>query len=189
MLAILAATLDDAAFSDWGWRIPFLLSAVLMIAGYWIRSRVQDAPLLVQTLADADKSEHREAPVKTVLRTHRHEIIQGCSARLSETVVYYMFAGFVLVYAVERLDIDKAVALNAIVVGTFVQIFATPLFGALSDRVGRRPVLIGGAAASAIWIWIFFALLDTREPMMIGIATALLAAYGSSMPFRSLSCL
>lgn len=170
VLAILAATLDDDAFLDWGWRIPFLLSAVLLVLGYWIRKQVHDAPLVVEALAAAESTERREAPAKTVLRTHGREIVQCGSARLSENVVYYIIAAFVIVYAVETLDLDKSVVLNALVVGNIVQIFATPLFGALSDRVGRRPVLIGGAIASAVWIWIFFALLDTREPMLVGLA-------------------
>jgi metabolite-proton symporter len=181
VLAVLAATLDDAAFLSWGWRIPFLLSVVLLVLGYWIRARVQDAPMLLEALEHAEEAGQREAPAKEVLRSHRREIVQCGSARLSENVVYYIVTAFVLVYAVETLEVDKSVVLNALVVGNIVQIIATPLFGALSDRLGRRPILVAGAVASAIWIWIFFALLDTREPLMVGVAIVVALIFHSAL--------
>jgi metabolite-proton symporter len=181
VLAVLAATLDDAAFLSWGWRIPFLLSVVLLVLGYWIRARVQDAPMLLEALERAEEAGQREAPAKEVLRSHRREIVQCGSARLSENVVYYIVTAFVLVYAVETLEVDKSVVLNALVVGNIVQIIATPLFGALSDRLGRRPILVAGAVASAIWIWIFFALLDTREPLMVGVAIVVALIFHSAL--------
>ncbi|MCC9180226.1 MFS transporter [Mycolicibacterium mageritense] len=157
VLAVLSATLNDAAFLEWGWRIPFLLSAVLLVLGYWIRTTVQDAAIF----AEAREHAVNEAPVKVVLRTRRRELIQCASARLTENVAYYILASFAIVYAVENSGVDKSVVLNALVVANVVQLFATPFFGALSDRIGRRPVIIAGALGTAGWIWIFFALLDT----------------------------
>ncbi len=163
VLAVLAATLDDAAFLEWGWRIPFLLSAVLLVLGYWIRTTVQDAPIF----AAAREHATHEAPVKVVLRTRRRELIQCASARLTENVSYYILTSFVIVYAVENSGVDKSVVLNALVAANVVQLFATPLFGALSDRVGRRPVIIAGALGIAGWIWMFFALLNTRSSIAV----------------------
>lgn len=181
VLAVLAAALDDAAFLSWGWRIPFLLSAILLVLGYWIRSRVQDSPALLKALEQASSEGRTHAPAVEVLRSHRREILQCGSARLSENVVYYIITAFVLVYVVETMDVDKTVVLNALVIGNIVQIIATPVFGALSDRVGRRPVLIGGAIGSAVWIWIFFALLGTRSPMAIGLAIVVALVFHSAL--------
>lgn len=181
VLAVLAGTLDDEAFLNWGWRIPFLLSAVLLVLGYWIRSRVQDAPALLKALEQANSEERRHAPAVEVLRIHRREIVQCGSARLSENVVYYVITAFVLVYAVQTLDVSKTVVLNALVIGNVVQIIATPTFGALSDRIGRRPVFIIGAIGSAVWIWVFFALLDTRSSLMIGIAIVVALVFHSAL--------
>ena len=181
VLAVLAGTLDDDAFLSWGWRIPFLLSAILLVLGYWIRSRVQDSPALVDALEQASAQGPRKAPAAEVLRSHRREIVQCGSARLSENVVYYVITAFVLVYAVQTLDVDKTVVLYALVIGNIVQIIATPVFGALSDRLGRRPVFIIGAVGSAAWIWAFFALLDTRSPLLIGTAIVVALVFHSAL--------
>ncbi|GCE44697.1 MULTISPECIES: MFS transporter [Rhodococcus] len=170
VLAVLAATLDDDAFLDWGWRIPFLLSAVLLVVGYWIRSKVEDAPLFVEAHEQAEKAVAEEAPARTVLREHRRELAACASARLTENIVYYVLTAFILVYAVERSGVDKSVVLNALVLANVIQLVATPFFGALSDKLGRRPVLLGGAIGTAVWIWIFFWLLDTGSSPLVFLA-------------------
>ncbi|KXF52749.1 MFS transporter [Rhodococcus sp. SC4] len=170
VLAVLAATLDDDAFLDWGWRIPFLLSAVLLVVGYWIRSKVEDAPLFVEAHERAESAVAAEAPARTVLREHRRELAACASARLTENIVYYVLTAFILVYAVERSGVDKGVVLNALVLANVVQLVATPFFGALSDKLGRRPVLLGGAIGTAGWIWVFFWLLDTGNSALVFVA-------------------
>jgi metabolite-proton symporter len=170
VLAVLAATLDDDAFLDWGWRIPFLLSAVLLVVGYWIRSKVEDAPLFVEAHERAEHAAAAEAPAKTVLRENRRELAACASARLTENIVYYVLTAFILVYAVERSGVDKGIVLNALVLANVIQLFATPFFGALSDKLGRRPVLLGGAIGTGCWIWVFFWLLDTGNSALVFVA-------------------
>ncbi|MCF6378135.1 MHS family MFS transporter [Nocardioides KLBMP 9356] len=201
VLAVLAATLTDDAFTSWGWRIPFLLSAVLLVAGYWIRSRVEDTPLFQDLAQDSRTHEqpaaaaHREAatsparravsgdqkspatddglvdsPLRTVVKHHKPQLLICAAARLSENVSYYVVTAFVLVYATEQNGVDKGVVLNALVIGNILQLLATPGFGLLSDKVGRRPVLLAGAAGTACWIWIFFALVDAGGGARIAIA-------------------
>jgi MFS family permease len=89
---------------------------------------------------------------------------------LTENIVYYVLTAFILVYAVERSGVDKSVVLNALVLANVIQLVATPFFGALSDKLGRRPVLLGGAIGTAVWIWIFFWLLDTGSSPLVFLA-------------------
>ncbi len=112
----------------------------------------------------------RKPPARTVLREHRRELAACASARLTENIVYYVLTAFILVYAVERSGVDKSVVLNALVLANVIQLVATPFFGALSDKLGRRPVLLGGAIGTAVWIWIFFWLLDTGSSPLVFLA-------------------
>jgi MFS family permease len=89
---------------------------------------------------------------------------------LTENIVYYVVTAFVIVYVVEHHDGSKSVVLNALVIANLAQILATPVFGALSDRIGRRPVLLIGALGTAAWAFAFFWLLDTRSPGLIALA-------------------
>lgn len=170
-LALLAAILDDDQFSSWGWRVPFLLSAILVALGYWMRRKVVDAPLFTEARAHAETSGAvRRAPAREVLRHCRAQLAICASARLTENVVYYIITAFVLVYAVDHVGVDKGVVLNALVVANLVHLVAIPLFGALSDRVGRRPVVLVGAVGTGLWTFAFFGLLDTGRPFLVGLA-------------------
>lgn len=171
VLAVLAAGLTDEAFLAWGWRIPFLLSAILLVVGYWIRVKVSDAPLFVEARQAAEQhSTDAAAPALQVIKEHQRSLAICASARLTENVAYYVLASFVIVYAVQNKGVDKGIVLNALVVANIVQLLATPAFGALSDRIGRRPVILIGAVGTAAWIWAFFALIDTTKPLLVGVA-------------------
>jgi MFS family permease len=171
VLAVLAATLDDAAFLGWGWRVPFLLSAVLLVVGFWVRQKVEDAPLFVAARAEAGRSGASErTPAFEVFRRFPRQVLICSAARLVENVVYYVLTAFVIVYVVEHNGMDKGVVLAALVVANLVQIVATPVFGALSDRVGRRPVLLLGAVGTGAWTFAFFWLLDLRSPVLVAAA-------------------
>ncbi|WP_033290694.1 MFS transporter [Amycolatopsis jejuensis] len=166
-LAILAATLDDAAFLSWGWRIPFLASAVLLGVGFWVRQKVEDAPLFLATRATAEPA---RAPALQVLRRFPRQLLVCGAARLTENIVYYVVTAFVIVYVVEHNGGSKSTVLSALVVANVAQIVATPFFGWLSDRIGRRPVLLIGAAGTAAWTFAFFWLLDTHNAGLIMLA-------------------
>jgi MFS family permease len=167
-LAVLAGVLDDAEFLSWGWRIPFLASAVLLGVGFWVRQKVEDAPLFLATRGNAD--EPTRAPALTVLRRFPRQLLVCAAARLTENIVYYVLTAFVIVYVVEHNGGGKSTVLGALVVANLAQIMATPGFGWLSDRIGRRPVLLIGAVGTAVWAFAFFWLLDTRSPGLITLA-------------------
>ena len=171
VLALLAAVQDDATFLAWGWRVPFLLSAVLLVVGFWVRQRVEDAPLFHEARAAAERAEQpRAVPALQVLRRYPRQVLIAAAARLTENITYYVVTAFVIVYVVEHNGGNKAMVLSALVVANLMQIAATPLFGALSDRIGRRPVLLIGALGTAAWTFAFFPLLDAGSALLVTVA-------------------
>ncbi|MEU7524166.1 MFS transporter [Saccharothrix sp. NPDC042600] len=189
VLAVLAATMPDETFLDWGWRVPFLLSAVLIGLGYWIRSSIEDAPVFVEARAKAEAAKGtRRAPALEALRRHPKQIAVCISARMVENISYYIITAFVLTYVTTHLHLDKAVVLNALLLANVVHLVAIPAFGALSDRIGRRPVYLVGTVGMGLWALLFFPLLDTRDGWLLTLAVvggliAHAAMYGPQAAF------
>ncbi|MFI9345265.1 MFS transporter [Streptomyces sp. NPDC052773] len=167
VLSLLTAVLSDDAFNTWGWRIPFLLSGVLVIVGLWIRLSVDESPVFKQALAQAEARKATRAadaeklPLVAVLRHHWRDVLIAMGARMAENISYYVVTAFILVYATTAADVSKQTALNAVLIASAVHFAVIPLWGALSDRVGRRPVYLVGAVGVALWMFPFFALVDT----------------------------
>jgi metabolite-proton symporter len=170
VLAVLAAVQTDEAFLSWGWRIPFLLSAVLVVIGLWIRLAVAESPVFLAAQRRAEGTEEK-APIVRVFRDSWRQVLVAMGARMGENVSYYVITAFILVYITESLDLTKSVGLNAVLIGSAVHFVTIPLWGLLSDRVGRRAVYLFGAVGMAVWGFVFFALLDTRSFGVIALAT------------------
>ncbi|WP_459706617.1 MFS transporter [Actinophytocola sp. KF-1] len=172
VLAILAAVQTDEAFLSWGWRIPFLLSAVLVVIGLWIRLAVAESPVF---LAAQRKAEERgvaeKAPIVQVFKHSWRQVLIAMGARMGENVSYYVITAFILVYITESLGLAKSMGLNAVLIGSAIHFVTIPLWGMLSDKVGRRAVYLFGAVAMGAWGFVFFALLDTRSFAVIAFAT------------------
>ncbi|TNC27733.1 MFS transporter [Amycolatopsis alkalitolerans] len=165
VLAILAAVQSDAAFASWGWRIPFLLSGVLVIIGLWIRLTVTESPVFLAAQKKAENREH--VPVLEVFRDNWRQVLVTIGARMAENVSYYVVTAFILVYVTTGLGLSKSTGLNAVLIASAVHFVTIPMWGALSDRIGRKPVYLLGAVGMAGWAFGFFALLNTRSPALI----------------------
>ncbi|MBP2472577.1 metabolite-proton symporter [Crossiella equi] len=181
VLAVLAAVQPDEDFLAWGWRIPFLLSGVLVVLGLWIRLAVEESPVFLDAAAKAARTETPEAPpIVRVLREHRREVLIAMGARFAENVCYYILTAFILVYLTGPLALPKSVGLNAVLIASAVHFVSIPLWGALSDRLGRRPVYLFGAIGTGLWGFAFFAMLDTKSFWLITLgATVGLVLHGA----------
>lgn len=157
VLALLDWVLTDAAFNDWGWRLAFLLSAVLVAFGLWIRLRLEETPVFKQI---AQREDRPTAPVTEVMKTERRAVIAGLLVRVCPDVLYSLFTVFVLTYIVKELDMPKGEGSAAIMIGSAVQLALMPYFGALSDRINRRKLYLYGTIAAAIWPFVFFPLIS-----------------------------
>ncbi|WP_018546338.1 MFS transporter [Streptomyces sp. LaPpAH-108] len=163
VLSLLTGVLSDDAFGSWGWRIPFLLSGVLVMVGLWIRLSVDESPVFKEALARAESRKddvEEKLPLVSVLRHHWRDVLVAMGARMAENISYYVITAFILVYATTSAGVSKQTALNAVLIASAVHFAVIPAWGALSDRVGRRPVYLLGAAGIGLWMFPFFRLVD-----------------------------
>jgi MFS family permease len=156
---------SEQAFLSWGWRIPFLLSTVLIVFGFYIRRTISETPVF-----EGMEGHEEKTPILETLRDYRREVLLAIGSRMGEGVIFYVFALFILIYGPQQLGITKSLALTSVLMGAVVGVFAIPLFGWLSDKIGRVPVIAGGAIGAAIWVFIYFPILATRNPTFIVLA-------------------
>ncbi|WP_349921232.1 MFS transporter [Aeromonas veronii] len=166
----LMAMLPEDQFLSWGWRVPFLLSAGLVFVGLWIRHGLDETPEFKQAKASGNVA---KVPLLETLRHHWREVLIAAGLKVVETAPFYIFSTFVVSYAVNSLAYEKGVALHAVMLGALVATCMIPLMGALSDKVGRKAVYIGGILALALFIAPYFMLLDTRTGWGITLATVI----------------
>ena len=159
VLAIMAAVQTETDFLAWGWRVPFILSALLVVVGWYIRNRVAESPMFEAEL-DAAEAPAR-VPAVEVLRERPKALVLGAGLRVGENISYYILTVFSLTFLVDVSKESRSLALNALLIGAAVQFLAIPLFAALSDRIGRRPVYAFGAFGLAAWCFVMFGLLGS----------------------------
>jgi len=168
VLAVMAAVQTEADFLAWGWRVPFILSALLVVVGWYIRNRVAESPMFEAEL-DASQAPAR-TPALDVLRERPRALVLGAGLRVGENISYYILTVFSLTYLVDVSNESRSLALNALLIGAAVQFLAIPLFALLSDRVGRRPVYALGAFGLAAWCFVMFGLLGSGDNASIVLA-------------------
>ena len=163
VLWALAYFQSDATFEAWGWRIPFLLSAVLVFIGLWVRLSLEDSQVFKDTKAEIAATDQQHLPIIAVLREYPREILIAMGMRLAENISYYLFTIVVLTYVKDYLGASTDVVLTALMIGAAFQFFLIPALGALSDRIGRRPLYLTGAVGVAVWGFVFYRLIDSLE--------------------------
>ena len=168
ILAIMAGLQSEADFVAWGWRIPFLLSGLLVIVGWYIRNRVAETPMFEKALEEAGIPP--KLPAMEVFRERPRAVLLGAGLRVGENIGYYVLTVFSLTFLVDVARESRSLALDALLIGAAVQFMAIPLLAALSDRIGRRPVYATGAFGLAIFIFLFFPMLASGSDSAIIIA-------------------
>ena len=159
LMAIFNGILGTDAFIAWGWRIPFLLSLVLVAVGLYIRIRIEETPMFRKVLEN--KTAHK-SPVLEVLRKYPKQVVLSALLRMSEQMPFYIVTAFVLSYLT---DDSHKYTYNFVLIGTmvaaFLELFLVPYFGHLSDTVGRKKIYLIGAGITGVWGFVYFALLDS----------------------------
>ena len=170
-LAILAfSTWSGADFATWGWRIPFLLSIVLIGVGLWIRLGILETPVFKQLL---ETKKIERTPIIEVFRKQPLEILLSALVRMAEQAPFYIFTAFVFAYGTTTLHMSRDLILAAVLVASCVSFVTIPLAGRLSDRIGRRKMYLIGAAVTGLFGFLYFGMLDTGLESAVFIAIVL----------------
>jgi len=170
-LAVLAfSAWSGDQFATWGWRIPFLLSIVLVGIGLWIRLGIMETPVFQQLL---DDKRIEPAPILEVIKQQPKEIILSALLRMSEQAPFYIFTAFSFAYAVGTLKMSRDLILWAVMAAACVSFVTIPLSGHISDLIGRRKMYLIGAATTGIFGFVYFGLVDTAVPSLVFVAIVL----------------
>jgi MHS family shikimate/dehydroshikimate transporter-like MFS transporter len=172
--------LPEAAFRSWGWRLPFLASIVLLLIGWFVRARVPETPFFQEIRR---RGEIARNPIAEALFKDTRNFLVAVGLKISEVSWVYILTVFVVVYATARLNLPKSLLLEAIVIAAIVEVFTIPLFGWLSDKIGRRPLYYFGAAFTIVSAFPLFWLLETRDPTVIILTVVVALSFGHGTMF------
>ena len=162
VLALAASTTGEEQFLAWGWRIPFLLSAVLLAIGLFVRAKVEETPVFTAAAAGPERP-----PLLEVLTRHPRTLALSVGVGFGAFVAQGTLTVFVISYAVQAGGFDRPTVLNALTLSSVAAIFGIIGFSALSDRLGRRPVVLTGAVAMAVWAFLIFPLIGTGSTALL----------------------
>jgi MFS family permease len=173
VLLVLTGTLSDAAFLSWGWRVAFWLSAVVVLVGYYIRTKVTDAPIFVAAQEEAERVKATSFSVIEVLKRYPRGVFTAMGLRFGENIMYYLVVTFSITYLKVQVGADTSSILWYLLVAHAVHFAIIPLVGRLADRFGRRPVYFVGAVLGASWGFFAFPMMNSGNYVVITAAITL----------------
>jgi metabolite-proton symporter len=160
----LVSHLTGDNFASWGWRIPFLASLVLIAIGLWVRLGVLESPMFAREV-ETEKVE--KLPVIEVIKRNPKEIILSALLRMSEQMPFYIFTVFILEYGTTNLGFSKNFMTNSVMAAAALSLISIPLFGHLSDKIGRKRMYMIGAALIGAYGFAYFGLLNTKDSLLV----------------------
>ncbi|WP_067674442.1 MFS transporter [Nocardia miyunensis] len=178
----LAVLLPDHQFLTWGWRIPFLVSFVLFIFGLWLRSGLPETPVFEELRQEGRRE---RSPLLRLLRTNVKAVLCVAAAAYGTAAVSFFYQAFALSYAHRELGLDTDTVLIGTLAGAATALVVTPVFGRLSDRIGRMPVLVGGFAFSAVFAFVFFPMTGHGHAWTYWVAMVLAIGVGNGAIFAA----
>lgn len=167
VLLILTQLLSEASFLSWGWRIAFWLSAVVVLIGYYIRTKVSDAPIFVAAQQEVERAKSASYGVVEVLKRYPRGVFTAMGLRFAENIMYYLVVTFSIVYLKTHVEADTSDILWWLLVAHAVHFVVIPQVGRLADRFGRRPVYIVGTVAAASWGFFAFPMMNSANYLLI----------------------
>ncbi len=188
-----SAAISGDAFETWGWRLPFLLAIVLAAVGLYIRLNATESPEFLAEKMRLERLEEKEqqskAPLKVLFKHHRKPLLIAIFGRFAEAGNYYLFTVFVLSYVTTTLGVPRQYGLVAVMVGSTLNIVMIPVFGRLSDSIGRKKTFLLGGVAIIVTAWPIFALVQTGQQWAIILGVALFLALGHALVYAPLPAL
>lgn len=164
VLSLLAFALSPETFSAWGWRIAFYLSGALVAIGLWMRLSVEESPVYTRLKEQRAKAPDIKAPsMMSALKRSKWQILSTLLIRAGENTLFYVFITFAIVYLTRIVNVPRSLALNAVLIASAVEAVAVLFLGMLSDRIGRRPMMITGLILATAWSFVVFRLLDNAS--------------------------
>jgi metabolite-proton symporter len=160
--------LPNDAFMTWGWRIPFLLSALLVIFGLWIRKGIDETPSFKKA---QEAGEIAQIPFVETIRTHWKEVLIAIGAKVVETAPFYIFGTFIVSYATTQLGYSRTITLTAVTIATIITSILIPVMGSLSDKIGRKKLYVGGTILMGLYAFPYFWLIHQNSAILLIIAT------------------
>ena len=167
--AVAISRLPQADLLSWGWRVPFLVSAILVVIGIYVRLRIEESSVFLQV------SEAAKVPALEALRSHRRSVVVVLFAEIAQTSYFYLTAIFTISFATRQLGVAKEVITQAVLLANLVALVAMPAIGAWSDRVGRKWLFVAGLVLAAASMLVFYHVVATRETMLVTTAVVLAA--------------
>jgi MFS family permease len=167
VLLVLTSTLSDAAFLSWGWRVAFWLSAVVVLIGYYIRTKVTDAPIFVEARKEAERLKATSISVIEVLKRYPRGVFTAMGLRFGENTMYYLVVTFSITYLKVQVHANTVAILWWLLVAHAVHFAVIPLIGHLSDRFGRRPIYFSGAVLAGTWGFFAFPMMSSGDNVII----------------------
>jgi MFS family permease len=167
VLLVLTVTLSDAAFLSWGWRVAFWLSAVVVFIGYYIRTKVSDAPIFLAAQQEVERVKAVSYGVVEVLKRYPRGVLTAMGLRFAENIMYYLLVIVSITYLKQQVGADTSDILWWLLAAHAVHFAVIPQVGRLADRFGRRPVYITGAIGAGVWGFFGFPMMDTGNYLAI----------------------
>jgi MFS transporter, MHS family, shikimate and dehydroshikimate transport protein len=172
---LLVGLLPDEQLYSWGWRVPFVASFLMIAVALYVRLRVEESPVFRRMLAEQQVI---KLPVLETLRSYPRNLLIGVGAHIADTACAYLYATFIVSYATGTLGISRSTVLTGVIVFGVIVIALQPLYGALSDRIGRKPLNVFSMVFTAVFIWPFFLLLQTEQPVLVVLALVIATTLG-----------
>jgi len=167
VLLVLTSTLSDAAFLSWGWRVAFWLSAIVVLIGYYIRTKVTDAPIFLETQRELEHTKAISLGFVEVLKRYPRGVFTAMGLRFGENAMYYLVVTFSITYLKVHVHANTVSILWWLLIAHAVHFVVIPLAGHLSDRFGRRPIYFVGAVLAGTWGFFAFPMMDSRNNALI----------------------